>query len=211
VVHNERAGVAHHLVLPRENELFASDDRALAAFLAEGERQGIPGRYKCRSRNPWWRVPGLIVADVLLPYMIGAMPRSAVNGARALYPNSLHGIRLLPGVSPERLAFGLLSTFSLLSMELEGRSYGGGVLKLEPSELQRVRVVLGMLPEREFSGVFAQADQLLREGKADEAVGLADRVLLIDRLGLDKSARDALVGARRLLLDRRTERSARSQ
>jgi hypothetical protein len=68
-----------------------------------------------------------------------------------------------------------------------------------------------MLPEREFSGVFAQADQLLREGKADEAVGLADRVLLIDRLGLDKSARAALVGARRLLLDRRTERSARSQ
>jgi adenine-specific DNA-methyltransferase len=211
VFNNERAGVAHHLVLPRENELFASDDRALAAFLAEGTRQGIPGRYKCRSRNPWWCVPGLILADVLLPYMIGAMPRSAVNSARALYPNSLHGIRLLPGISPERVAFGLLSSFSLLSMELEGRSYGGGVLKLEPSELQRVRVVLGTLPEREFSAVFTQADELLRQGRSEEAVGLADRALLIDQLGLDKSARDALVGARRLLLDRRTERSARSQ
>jgi adenine-specific DNA-methyltransferase len=209
VAENEGAGVAHHLILPRSNELFASDEPSLRRFCAEGERQGISERYKCRSRNPWWHVPGLIVPDVFLPYMIGSMPRSAVNRAHAIYPNSLHGIRLRPGNSAERLAFGLLSTFSLLSMEFEGRSYGGGVLKLEPSEMQRVRVIMSILSEMEFSQVFADADHLLRAHRVSEAIALADRVLLADQLGLNESARDQLAKARKTLLDRRVDRAAR--
>jgi adenine-specific DNA-methyltransferase len=209
VANNERDGVAHHLILPRSNELFASDEPALRRFCAEGERQGISGRYKCRSRNPWWQVPGLVVPDVFLPYMIGSIPRSAVNRAHAIYPNSLHGIRLRPGNSAERLAFGLLSTFSLLSMEFEGRSYGGGVLKLEPSEMQRVRVIMSTLSETDFSRVFADADHLLQGHRVSEAVALADRVLLADQLGLNESAREQLAEARRTLLDRRVDRAAR--
>jgi adenine-specific DNA-methyltransferase len=211
VADNERDGVAHHLVLPRTNELFANDDQALEAFRAEGEHLGVHRRYKCRSRSPWWQVPGLILANVFLPYMIGSVPRSAVNRAHAVYANSLHGIRLVPGVSPERLVFGLLSTFSLLSMELEGRSYGGGVLKLEPSEMQRVRVIMPTLPESDFACVFADADGLLRQGKTGEAVELADRVLLTEQLGLSRPALSAVVSARKMLFDRRLDRAARAR
>jgi predicted RNA methylase len=60
---NESAGIAHHLVLPRSDDLFSADPRALDRFVAEGERLGLHRRYKCRSRSPWWQVPGLIAAQ----------------------------------------------------------------------------------------------------------------------------------------------------
>lgn len=128
VEHAESQGGAHHLILPREPDLFSSQDQALDAFVRAGEDAGIRNRYKCRVRNPWWRVPGLIQTDLLLPYMIGSEPHASVNRCRALYPNSLHGMRLLTPALAERVALGLLSSLSLLSMELEGRSYGGGIL-----------------------------------------------------------------------------------
>jgi hypothetical protein len=96
-------------------------------------------------------------------------------------------------------------------MELEGRSYGGGVLKLEPSEMQRVRVIMPTLPESDFACVFADADGLLRQGKTGEAVELADRVLLPEQLGLSRPALSAVVSARKMLFDRRLDRAARAR
>ena len=209
LISNEQDGAAHHLVLPRVDDLFALDRESLEGFIAAGEQLEIHKRYKCRVRNPWWQVPGLIVPDILLPYMIGTMPRCAVNRARAVYPNSLHGIRLMPAVGAERLAFGLLSTFSLLSMELAGRSYGGGVLKLEPSEMERILVIVPTLPEREFTAVFAEANRLLRAGDAPDATRLADQVLLKDQLGLPDRSIAALASGRAELVARRKQRSSR--
>ena len=103
VAEAESGGTGHHLILPRTDELFSFDQAALDRFVAAGERLGIAGRYKCRVRNPWWQVPGLIRAQVLLPYMIGREPRCAVNRGQVLYPNSLHGIRLFTPPIAERV------------------------------------------------------------------------------------------------------------
>jgi adenine-specific DNA methylase len=78
----EAGGKAHHLVVP-EDGLF-SDGQALERFVSEGEGLGTPQRFKCRTRTPWWRVPGLVQADILLTYMAGTWPRAALNTAGAL-------------------------------------------------------------------------------------------------------------------------------
>ena len=67
----EQSGAGHHLILPRSDDLFSFDQAALDEFVTAGERLGVSNRYKCRARNPWWQVPGLIMADVFLPYMVG--------------------------------------------------------------------------------------------------------------------------------------------
>ena len=72
---------------------------------------------------------------MLVSYMISKRPRISVNVAKAVYTNTLHGIRLhdrLDPVDPRLIALAMYSSATLLSMELEGRSYGGGVLKVEP-------------------------------------------------------------------------------
>ncbi|MBK1699538.1 N-6 DNA methylase [Thiococcus pfennigii] len=206
----EQRGVAHHLIWPGGDDLFTvaspARRRALKALITAGERGGVAGRYKCRVRDPWWRVPGLIRPDLLLPYMIGSEPHGAVNRCGALYPNSLHGIRLATPAIAERLALGLLTSLSLLSLELEGRSYGGGILKLEPSELGRVRVVLPTCPEPELRARLAEADQSIRDGAFLAASRLADRWILADQLGLSAADIAELQEARATLLERRTTR-----
>ncbi|WP_462329135.1 methyltransferase domain-containing protein [Thiohalocapsa halophila] len=211
VAYAEARGVPHHLILPREDDLFAADSVALEAFQRAGERAGIPARYKCRTRNPWWRVPGLIRADVLLPYMIGSEPHASVNCANALYPNSLHGLRLANPMLAARVVLGLASSLSLLSMELVGRSYGGGILKLEPTEMQRVRLVLPTCGEQQLRMVFELADAALRDGDFNAVVEVADSLILKDQLGLSAEDIDCLSQARSALVERRLARSRRNR
>ncbi len=70
---------------------------------------------------------------------------------------------------------------------MEGRSYGGGVLKVEPSEAKRL-LLLPMAGEKErIATRFSDLDALLRAGKKLEATALADRLFLRDRLGLSNA------------------------
>jgi predicted RNA methylase len=203
----ESRGTPHHLIYPQEDDLLCARRGALDALVHEGERTGIAARYKCRVRNPWWRVPGTLQAQVLLPYMIGAEPHGAVNGCHALYSNSLHGIRLAEPAAAGRVVLGLLSALSLLSMELEGRSYGGGVLKLEPTEMQRVRLILPDCPEPRLRERLDEADALVRRGEFAAAAELADRLILKTQLGLADADIERLRRARGVLLERRLARS----
>ncbi len=204
----EECGSAHHLVVPQE-DLFDADGVALERFRREGEELGVPERFKCRTRRPWWKVPGLAAADVLLAYMIGSSPRAAVNRCGAFHSNSLHGLRLRDGVSAELLVLSFYSSLTLLSLEIEGRSYGGGVLKLEPREMDRVLVAW---PEEVPAGLlqaFAEMEEALRGGSYDVAVAVADEVLLRGALGLSKRRVRLLRAARRRLVERRSGRSRR--
>lgn len=207
----ERKGVPHHLILPHERDLFSDQGHALEAFIREGEKSGIAARYKCRARTPWWRVPGLIQPDLLLPYMIGSEPHASVNRAHALYPNSLHGLRLAHAFAAERVALGLLTSLSLLSMELMGRSYGGGVLKLEPTEMQRVSLIVPTCPEDVLRQRCQEADRLIREGCFGAASRAADQWILGDQLGLGSADIDRLREARSTLLQRRLNRAKSTQ
>lgn len=204
----EARGTAHHLLVPQD-DLFSADPEPLTRWIREGETRGTPERYKCRVRQPWWRVPGLARADVLVGYMAGSRPRAAVNSARAYYSNSLHGLKLCPGVPPELVALGLHSTLALLSLEMEGRSYGGGVLKVEPRELDRVVIPLPAAAPDQIQEWVSRVDPLLRAGSYDDAVAEVDRLLLEIGLGLSRNVVDHLRSARRRLVERRTGRAQR--
>ncbi len=206
VDHHEAARSAHHLVRPVG--VRPADQAVLAGWVGEGERRGVPERFKCRTRTPWWLVPGLQDADLLLTYMAGARPRAAVNRAGAVYTNSLHGIRLAAPAHALLVALSFHSSLTLLSLELQGRSYGGGILKLEPREMAKVVVAWpGALPEGEVSRVAAEVDQALRRGEYEGAVAVVDQWLLVQRLGLRPEGVARLRSARARLGQRRSGRA----
>jgi hypothetical protein len=202
----EEQGTGHHLVIPQEDLFTVGDRRALARFIEEGEDRGTPLRFKCRTRDPWWEVPGLQRAEVLVGYMAGAYPRAALNRAGAYFTNSLHGLRLRDGASPRLLALGFYSSLSLLSLEIEGRSYGGGILKVEPRELDRVLVPWPEVPEIRVRKLGLEVDLLLREGRFEEASHAVDAELLRDGLGIAERTIEHLRTARRRLMGRRMSR-----
>ena len=199
----EADGRAHHLLSLPDDDLFNPHPQQLRQIVSEGKKQQISGRFKCRVRLPWWRVPGIHVPDVFVPYMIGRCPVASANAARATHTNTIHGLHLARGYDAHTVVFSLLCTLSLLSMELEGRSYGGGVLKLEPSEASRVQLTVPGVSRQ----LVEEADHLLRSGRYSDAVDLADEVVLRQALGLESDTMALLRNARTRLVDRRFDRT----
>jgi hypothetical protein len=159
-----------------------SDDHVLA-YLEEGEASGIALRYKCRVRRPWYAVPlPRTKPDAFLPYMSHLGPRLIVNDVGAWSSNLLHGVALgLLAPPPRALAAAMASSITLLSAEIEGRGYGGGVLKLETKEAERLLVpVVSPAQHERLAAVFPDIDALVHGGDIETGARIADDALAID-------------------------------
>lgn len=158
---------------------------AARQYIRAGERAGIDQAYKCRVRTPWWRVPYLRPADLLLTYMNADTPRITTNRARAHHLNSVHGIYLRPELRRDGLdllPLATLNSVTLLGAETVGRAYGGGMLKLEPREADHLPVPsvdVVRAHRRALSEMRPQVTSLLSQGRLLEAVHLVDDVLLM--------------------------------
>jgi hypothetical protein len=182
------------------------------AYIAAGERTGVPAAYKCRVRTPWWRVPLVAPADLLVTYMNADTPRLSTNRAGVRHLNSVHGLYLRPGLrrlGADLLPLSALNSLTLLGAEIVGRSYGGGMLKLEPREADRLPVPAPALVERLRPGlreVRSAVAGCLAAGRLLDAVALVDDVLLARGLGLSPGGVAALARAREALAGRRAAR-----
>jgi hypothetical protein len=157
-------------------------EQPLSSYLSHGVRLTIPGRFKCRVRNPWYAVPHVRSGDALLSYMCGHVPRLVENRAGLFSPNTLHVVRFNKKSRLKMLVAGWYSSLTNLSCEMEGHALGGGMLKLEPTEAGRVVVAL---PRREVaSRLVQQIDQDLRSRDSDRATRLVDQSILRGRLAL---------------------------
>lgn len=113
---------------------------ATLQYIDEGHRTGADQAYKCRVRKPWWRVPVLKAPDLFLTYMNADTARLTTNTVAARHLNSVHGVYLSENhreLACDVLPIASLNSMTLLSAELVGRSYGGGILKIEPREADR--------------------------------------------------------------------------
>lgn len=158
-------------------------DTATLSYLAEGVERGVSAGYKCRVRKPWYAVPiPKQRPDAFIPYMAHLGPRLIVNGLGARNTNLLHGVALGRGAPPVRaLAVAMCGSLTMLSAEIEGRAYGGGVLKLETREAERLRIP-AIVHERALAleGKFEEVDHLVRLGDISGASCVADQILEVD-------------------------------
>jgi hypothetical protein len=201
-------GARTHLFYPGADKPSAAARR----YIDQGEREAVHEAYKCRVRNPWWRVPLLPAADLFLTCMNHDTPRLVTNLAGVRQLNSVHGVALkkpLRRLAMETLPLGMLNSLTLLGAELVGRSYGGGILKLEPREADKLP-----LPSPESLRRIAPALRKLRSevgpafrnGELMKVVEQVDRVLLAGHLRISPDDILALRRARRALFERRARR-----
>ena len=182
---------------------------SLKEYLDSGEEQRLHERFKCRQRTPWWalKLPREPIPDLFLTYCAHVHPRLAVNEARVMHTNTLHGVVVSPAVSPRALAAGFYNSLTMLSAELLARSYGGGVLKLEPTEAEALLVPTPHVLNRVLR-LLGEVDDAVRAGEVERAFDIVDPIVLGGGLGLDDSMVDALrQGALRL----RARRHARGR
>jgi adenine-specific DNA-methyltransferase len=191
----------------------AADPSAYAVrYIEDGEALGVHRAYKCRVRTPWWRVPLVRPADVLVTYMNADTPRLCANEAGGHHLKSVHGLFLRPGLREmgmQLLPLGALNSITLLGAETVGRAYGGGMLKLEPREAdllpvpsaESLKAVEGPLAMHREDLVTA-----LRDRRLQDAVTLVDGILLKSHLGLSPQDVSALHLAHMELRARRAAR-----
>lgn len=105
-----------------------------------GKRK-LPQLETLQSRDLWYAVPQINESPILFQYLIDKRGRAFWNIAKVHAINIIHYVtpRMEGDVLP--LLGYLNSSVSALMVELHGRSYGGGVLKIEAYELKELPVI----------------------------------------------------------------------
>jgi hypothetical protein len=141
-------------------------------------------------------------------------PRMVLNNVAINSTNSIHRIFFHSTISPQirkLITVSLCTTFSQLSAEHVGRSYGSGVLKIEPSEATRIRLILPKDKTVEHTdAAFSQIDACFRKGDSEGAQQVANMFIFGNR---KKSVREQLVFAlaRELEIARNRRRRLRDE
>lgn len=203
----EKAGHRVFLFYPNETRPSA----AALRYIRLGEQQGVHEAFKCASRTPWWRVPGIRVPDLYLTYLNRDAPRFVANDARATHLNSIHGITLKPEhrrLGVELLPLAMLNSVTLLSAELVGRSYGGGVLKVEPKEADRLAAPSPRVLEAAGGCLRLLRSRIMKDPPRYSLIEIVTAVdeILAPCIGLDLNGLSILARARTRMAARRTAR-----
>ncbi|WP_276964938.1 Eco57I restriction-modification methylase domain-containing protein [Metallibacterium scheffleri] len=174
------AGDRVHLLHLKANK--AKPSAALARYIRFGEGNEVHKGYKCSIREPWYAVPSVWTPDGFLFRQIYDFPRVVLNQAGATSTDTIHR---LTGKKekPERIIANTYTWLTAASAEIEGRSYGGGVLELEPTEAERLLVpatLNGAMP-------LAECDKLTRAGRLNEVLQENARIVLMGHMGLSQS------------------------
>ena len=130
-----------------------------AKYLDKGVAANLPARYKCRIRAPWYRVPHIRRGSLMMAKRAHYHHRLLQNSARVYTTDTIYRGEMkteFQGLEA-RLVSGFHNSATLLAAELEGRSYGGGILELVPSEISRLCV-----PMLETEPHLLMLDQLSR-------------------------------------------------
>jgi adenine-specific DNA-methyltransferase len=186
------------------SDIAASD---LARFyLSLGEAERLHTRYKCRIRDPWWQVPVVRPGTLMLSKRSNHYPRLIRNSACVVTTDTIYQGGPLPAFTGrERDIVGSFhNSLTLLTAEMYGRSFGGGVLELVPSEVASLLLPLAEIADEDFQSL----DDLVRaEGADSEQLVQATDALITDQLGLDCDTWRVVAEARHILRDRRLART----
>lgn len=168
------------LLIPEDMELSSS----LENYIKKGEEDDINERYHTRNRKKWYSITKQKPPDGFLHYMTKEVPFIVLNPDGMLSTNTIHNVYFLDDVdenSKKWIQFSMLTSISQLSIELLGRTYGGGILKIEPSAAGKILVYSGngkYFPKK----LESELDKLLLKGKLREAVKFGNKWMIENSL-----------------------------
>jgi adenine-specific DNA-methyltransferase len=179
-------------------------------YLAMGVSEELPLRYKCRIRQPWYRVPWIWPGRLMLSKRSHRYPRIILNEAEVVTTDTIYRGRIAEKFRnrEDDIVAGFHNSLTLLTAEIEGRSFGGGVLELVPSEVGRLLLPLGEgfgVHLDHLDAVLRSQNQIAEDG--EELIRETNALLVKAQVGLTSDLMDALDEARMSLLKRRLDRN----
>lgn len=113
-------------------------------YVRKGEKDGQNEGYKLKIRNKWYEIPSIWKPDAFILRRIGKYPKIIQNLSSSVSTDTFHRLKLENNsrYNIEELILLFYSSPTLLSIELEGRVFGGGALEILPGDLKNVRIPL---------------------------------------------------------------------
>jgi len=115
-------------------------------YLLKGSRLGFNKRVHCMRRKKetglWYKINPGSVPDAFFSYRVSTVPYLIQNPDSFRCTNALHKVTFerISETEKKWIQISLLSQFGQLSLEMRGRHYGNGIIKIEPSTLKRALV-----------------------------------------------------------------------
>nr|MCR5674473.1 class I SAM-dependent methyltransferase [Lachnospiraceae bacterium] len=169
--------------------------KGLLDYIKWGEENDYNTSYKTQIRDEWYKVPSVWSPDIFFLRRNYQFPKVMLNtdDVNAVSTDTMHRVKLKRHENGKRLIVSYYNTLGLLFSELEGRSYGGGVLEILPGEVGNI-ILTNIFSEevisnREVDALFQRIDSFIRQNGSDNIEQLldeTDRRILIDVAGLSR-------------------------
>ncbi|MCL2015060.1 MAG: SAM-dependent methyltransferase [Defluviitaleaceae bacterium] len=150
-----------------------SDER----YIKLGEQFGVHEKYKCRQRKPWYITPNIEFPDVILS-VFGDTPKMIINAGKYAVSNSLLCGHLKNG-SAKQFLCRWYNSLTLLSLELNVHSLGGGSFVIIPGEADKLDIVQN-IPQNKVAKIFDELNKMVKNGDLKKAYELGDKLVLQD-------------------------------
>lgn len=166
------------------NPSIKAEDNALEKYLGSYSEEKRRNNATFKKRGVWFLPDDGVIADAFFPYMHHEGPRIVLNQGEIQCTNTIHRVFFKKNINEynrKLIALSILSSFSQLSAEFEGRNYGSGVLKHEPSDAKRIAIIFPKnLNEKKIDESLNKIDRLLRAGLIFESRMVADEIIMKD-------------------------------
>ncbi|HBF5910516.1 TPA: class I SAM-dependent methyltransferase, partial [Clostridioides difficile] len=181
-------------------------------YIEKGEREEQNTGYKCRIRQRWYRVPSIWLPDAFLLRRNHLYPKFILNSeVEAVSTDTMHRIRFNEDIDHNRVLLSYYNSITLAFTEIEGRSYGGGVLEILPGEFEKV--IIPDLQSNELitndivNYLIQEIDTRVRNNNdIEDILDLVDETILIEILGIDRNIVDQFRKMWLILKNRRLNR-----
>ena len=180
---------------------------SLRCYLDEGLSLKVNQGYKCSIRKSWFEVPSIWAPDFFLFRQIYDFPRLVRNLTTSTSTDTVHRGSFRSNIDCTLILSNCFNYMFAASAEIEGRSYGGGVLELEPTEAEKL-LVPSTLSRNAMS--LSEIDGLIRKGSLKDVLETNSVLVLREDLGLSKCDLLLLKGIWDKLRNRRSSRKTQT-
>ncbi|MEK5141424.1 MULTISPECIES: class I SAM-dependent methyltransferase [Paenibacillus] len=204
----DRGAKAFLLDFPSDN--FDDYPEGHKRYILEGEERKEHLGYKCSIRERWYRVPSIWIPEAFLLRRNYLYPKFVLNKVAAVSTDTMHRIKFKNGINPKLAVLAHYNSIALAFTEIEGRSYGGGVLEILPGEAEKIilpNLFNLMIPDTIIDELIGLIEEFIRNN--DDISGLLpelDRRILVDFLNVPEKVVVSFRGIWIKLRERRINR-----
>lgn len=129
------------MLYPSDKQL---DSKPLSKYLNSYSKEKFEKNQTFKKRPNWYRVELSKAPDLFLSSFSNSYFRLSVNTAKVDCINNIHRLYLrnkTNKIGKMALLLSFYSSLTQLSIEIEGRHYGSGAIKLEPSDFKKLKII----------------------------------------------------------------------